>query len=175
MPVEVEHRTAIIEPEMRCPRAGTRGGREIFRVVGTRRRTVGHADWRILVTIAELKPSSAEHAANAGHERLPDALTHLRARSTILLDCRQSIELSVLAIKFRGQLHISCTDRAAFGIIGGKQAFLAPALQHGRQLPTEIDRICNTGVHAQGTRRRELMRGVAREEDTAPTVALRND
>src|SRR5262249_48355352 len=50
----------------------------------------------------------------------------------------------------------------------------APALEDGGKLPAEIDGIAEPGVHAERARRRELMDGVAEEENRSRRVALRD-
>src|SRR5262245_41212790 len=101
-------------------RAWTGIGRDIFRVVRTGWRVIGNADRGIFVTITELKPGGAEHTANTADELLPDALTHARALSIVVLDCRQSIEFSVFGVEISRQPYISYADRTAFGIVGGE-------------------------------------------------------
>ena len=72
---------------------------------------------------------------------------------------------------FRGQ-PIAQADRAPLPFIGRQQIRAAEALHRRGELPAEIDRVADAGVHAVAAGRDVLMRGIACQEDTATLIAL---
>ena len=67
---------------------------------------------------------------------------------------------------------IAGADRLALGAVGIEQAVAAPALDHGGELPRQIDRVADAGVHAKAAGGRHDMRGVAGDKAAAVAVAL---
>ena len=67
---------------------------------------------------------------------------------------------------------VARADRLAFGAVGIEEAVAAPALDHGGELPGQIDHIADAGVHAEAAGRRHDMRGVAGDKAAAVAVAL---
>src|SRR6516165_10917098 len=63
-------------------------------------------------------------------------------------------------------------DRAALLGIGLQQRVVAPALELGGELPTEIDRVVEPVVEAVGAIGRMRMGGIAGNEDAADLVIL---
>ena len=63
---------------------------------------------------------------------------------------------------------IGCRSR----VVAREQIRPAPALHHRGELPAEIDRIADAGVHAERAGRRELMHRVAGEKHAALGIAL---
>jgi hypothetical protein len=56
-------------------------------------------------------------------------------------------------------------DRTTFGLVAGQQALAAPALEHGGQLPAQVDRVADAGVQPVPAERRVQVRRVTREEN----------
>ena len=78
----------------------------------------------------------------------------------------------VVLIEARRHADIALAHRPAFGVVAVDEACVAPALQHGRQFPSDVDRIAETGIHAERAGRRQLMHGVAGEPHAALAVAF---
>src|SRR4051812_46833378 len=66
----------------------------------------------------------------------------------------------------------ACPGRAALGLVAREQRRPAPPLVHGGELPAEIDRIADAGVHAEPAIRWHDVHGVAGEEYALAAVAL---
>src|SRR5258706_16010932 len=66
------------------------------------------------------------------------------------------------------------SDRPPLDVSGRQRATAPPSTQHCRELPAKIERIGNSGVHAQSARRRQLMHGVASQEDAAVRISVSN-
>ena len=55
-------------------------------------------------------------------------------------------------------------DRPPLGLVGVEQRGGGPAAEHPRQLPTEVERVGDGGVHPGAAARRHAVRGIADEE-----------
>ena len=62
--------------------------------------------------------------------------------------------------------------RPALGVVGVEQLRVAPALQHGSDLPAEVARVLKSGVHTVAAIRRVAVRCVAGDEDAARAVGI---
>src|SRR5688572_4773907 len=65
--------------------------------------------------------------------------------------------------------------RAPLRPVAREQAFAAPALDPRRELPAEVDRIGDAGIHSESAVGRHDMHRVAGEEHAAAAVALRDE
>src|SRR3954454_18467622 len=158
---------------MRCARTGTRRWDKMFRVVRIGRGAVANADRRVLIPVADLETGGAEHPADAAYKRFADMLSYLRSRGAVLLDRRDSTAvLFVFRIEFGGHADVSSANRPPLGVVRRQQAVAAPSAQYRSKLPAEIDRVGDAGVHAQRAGRRQLMDGVASQEDAAVRIAF---
>jgi hypothetical protein len=87
-------------------------------------------------------------------------------------DCRPSLE-DLEHLEGVGQaLHrVGLGDRATFRLVGVEQRrSCAPAPDRG-DLPDEVVRVLDAGVHAESARGREAVSGVSHQEDASGTVA----
>src|SRR5689334_9421048 len=66
-------------------------------------------------------------------------------------------------------------DRAPLAIVAREELRSAPFLDHGRELPAEIDRVAEPGVHAESAGRRDLMDRIAGEEHATAAIAFGED
>ncbi|GAA3205479.1 hypothetical protein GCM10020256_00890 [Streptomyces thermocoprophilus] len=64
-------------------------------------------------------------------------------------------------------------DGTAFGVVGVEQVAGGPAPDHRRQLPAQVRRVLQSGTQAPRGQRRDLVRGVARQQHPAAPVLLR--
>ena len=67
---------------------------------------------------------------------------------------------------------IAGADRLALDAVGIEQAVAAPAFEHGGELPGQIDRVADAGIHAEAAGRRHDVRGVAGDEAAAVAIML---
>ena len=63
--------------------------------------------------------------------------------------------------------NIAMANLPTLGIVAGQQFRSAPTLHHRGELPAEINRIAEAGVHAERAGRRQLVHGIAREQHAA--------
>src|SRR5262249_33682 len=157
---------AIAKPSMRRARAGTRRGYKISRLIRIGRRAVRDADRRVLIPVADLKSGGAPHPADIADKRFTYARSHLRSRTPVLFyRCRSIAMLLLFQMEFGGLIDVAGADRPPLSVVGGQEATAAPSTQCRRELPAEVDRIGNAGVHAQSARRGQLMHGVAGQKN----------
>src|SRR5277367_6421514 len=74
-----------------------------------------------------------------------------------------------------GGLTIAQPYRAALAIVGLQKSRPRITLQSRRQLPADVERVANSGIHPVAARGNELVGRVAREENPSTTVALGNE
>ncbi len=67
---------------------------------------------------------------------------------------------------------VAGADRLALDGVGIEQAVAAPAFERGGELPGQIDRVADAGIHAEAAGRRHRMRRVAGDEAAAVAVGL---
>src|SRR5262245_43602235 len=70
---------------------------------------------------------------------------------------------------------VSFSDRPPLGIVAGEEAITTPSFDHRSELPTEVHCIGDPGIHAEGTRRGELMYRVTEEMNRPLRIAFRHD
>src|SRR5215472_6484470 len=81
-------------------------------------------------------------------------------------------ERAVLGDTLDDRFSRSREDRAAFGGVAVEQARATPAVQHGGQLPAEVDRVLEPGVEPVSAVRRMAVRRIAGDEHAALPVAV---
>src|SRR6202043_2722993 len=74
----------------------------------------------------------------------------------------------------RSSINVALRDRASFCLIGIEQFRRSPTLQNALQLPTEIDRIAKTRVHAVAAVGCIDVAGIARKINAPSAVAFRD-
>src|SRR5262245_11480700 len=151
-------------------------------LVGERIVAVGGAgfwknDWRVLVGIAELNtPALVLGIAERG-----DAAAGLCVQARIART-RLPEYLAINLCYGHSHLRVSARclavpqpNRAAFGVIRGKQRGTTKTVYARGEFPAKIYRIGYTRVHAVPTGRYVLMRGISCQENTAHAVAPGDD
>src|SRR5262245_22440512 len=70
---------------------------------------------------------------------------------------------------------VSLSDSPPLGIVAGEEGITTPSFDHRGQLPTEIHRIGDPGIHAERTGWGELMYHVAEEMNRPLGITLCHD
>src|SRR5215831_9182464 len=103
-------------------------------------------------------------------------LAHLapgfRARRRIHGDLGMGRLLALVVVAETGMTDIANADRAALRLVALEKPRAAPAGNHRRQLPAEVDRVAEAGVEAKPCGRMIEVRRIAREENAAMTVVV---
>ena len=105
--------------------------------------------------------------------RLPEARrwpSSARARRAVrrLVEDRRHRPAPAIALEIAHRLvALADADRAALRLVALEQMRAAPAVMHRGELPAEIGRIADAGVHAEPAIRRHHVHGVARKEHAA--------
>ena len=157
---------------MRRARARPRGGHVYLRMVGRGRCAVWYDDGRALVAVAQV------HAARRPGLLLPGhALRHVGAQGApafgVFLDLGGQLHQAGDLVEITGGLGgVAHADGLALGLVAVEQRRAAPALQGRRELPAEVGRIADRGVHAEPAGGIEEVRRIAADEDVAFPVPL---
>src|ERR1051326_2545100 len=173
---QVECRAAVAQPGMGRAAAGTCGRHIILGVVLRWWRAIADADRRRFVAVAKLQSGSPEHSPDLADQALAELLPHALPGCRVIFNRAEFVaEFAVRQIKLRGHADVAVTYRSPLAVIGGEQIRAAPAGERSLELPAEINRIADPGIHAQRAGGRKLMHRIAGEKDTAATVAVGND
>ena len=144
-------------------------------LVGRRRRAVRPDDRRVVVAVAEHHAVGEPFVPHDGGEPVAVFLARGvvgRARRENLR-AGQALAGRQHAAKIAARLRdVAQADRPPLGVVGAQELRAAPALHHGLELPAEIDRVADAGVHAEAAGRRHQMGGVAGDEDAVGAVAV---
>ncbi len=170
---QIERRAPVGEPGMRRAVPGPRRRLVGPRLVGRRRRAVRPADRRVLVAIAEMDAEREPFAAHRLGELAADFGARRRALRRVVGDIGMRAgreHAAQIAARLGDVAH---ADRPALDGVGIEQAVAAPAVEHGVELPGQIDRVADAGIHAEAAGRRHHVRGVAGDEDAAVAIASR--
>src|SRR5262249_35024030 len=95
-----------------------------------------------------------------------------RARRRIHGDLGMGRLLALVVVAETGMTDIANADRAALRLVALEKPRAAPAGDHRRQLPAEVDRVAEAGVEAKPCGRMIEVRRIAREENAAMTVVV---
>jgi hypothetical protein len=142
---------------------GAGAGARVRQVVGDRigaldrRRAVGD-DRAALIGVTEIL---AEAPGLTRHRRHPLA----DRREIAPRGRRAGVEHAFRALL--ADLGVHGGDAAPLGLVGVEQALAGNAAQHGRELPDQVVRRLQVGVHAEAACRRGAMRGVADQQHAA--------
>ena len=92
----------------------------------------------------------------------------------VVTDLRPVLRSPLAAAQPRipGRTDVAVADLAPFDLVRPQQIGSAPPLDRRRQLPGEVDRIADAGVHAKPSRGDHQVRGVARQEHASGLVTL---
>src|SRR5215210_6631581 len=104
---------------------------------------------------------------SCGSDSLSDLGPYCRALRCFVVDQRtipNGFQGEVVVGRSRG---IAYADRLAFDRIGLKQTATTPAIEEGRQLPTQIIDISHPGVHSKAPSWRHGMAGVSSDQHAA--------
>ena len=150
---------------MRGARARPGRRHESRRLRLRRRRAVGHADRRALVAILQLEMLGDREPAR----RILLPVRGLAARHASP-ECWRSRGRSAWRSR-------RCAPRSAAARSRTNRAARSPPQpsSHGGELPAEIDRLFEAGMHADAAGRRAFVRGVAGDEDASVAVAARHE
>ena len=170
----VLHRRAVVEPDMRQPRAGP-GGRLI--VAKQMLRPARHVadDRRIDIAVAEL---GADHLValalldvGDGAEILPRRRRPPACRSR-MSGRHMPRHLRRPMRRIARRADIALADLAALDLVGREQIRATPAGKRRRKLPRQIDGVADAGIHAEPAGRDDEMHRVAGEEDAALAITI---
>ena len=133
---------------------------------------VGHDDRRAAIGVALHRAERADFA-NFRHR---DGVAHLSPggvaeRARVLQAGAGELVAHRRVIRTRLR-HGPVMHRPTFRLIAREQPGPAPALQHGRHLPPEIDRVADAHVHPEAAERRVQVAGIARQEHAPLAVAF---
>ncbi len=175
---KIERRAAADEPDVRRARARPRR-RGVNRVVERRRdRPVGYADRRIVVAVAELDAGGVvlELLRARPEDRRARLFPQRPSLLAVRFQERRERNLVIEAGAHRpGLAHVMHADRPALRLVAVEELGAAPALQHRGELPAQVHRVADAGVHAEAARRPQEVRRVAGEKDAPVPIALRDD
>src|SRR5690348_974598 len=158
---------------MRRARAGPRRWHELLALERDSGAAVGDHDRRRIVAVTETQILSEHRHVGVirGVEHLGPALAQRGALWGLLIDLGAAGQGGE-QLEFAGAgADIVERDGLALDLVALEQPLAAPALQHGRELPADIQRVLQPGMEAEPAGRRILMRGVAGDED-ALAVAI---
>jgi hypothetical protein len=97
------------------------------------------------------------------------------------LDAAGTLVIQFIAVAHHGEQTVKVvgcfrripqSDRMPFDMIGVKHGGGCPSLDHGSQLPTQIDGIADSGIHTQAPGRRELVYRIAGHENPTAGVTV---
>src|SRR5207248_6674608 len=129
-----------------------------------RRPAVGYANRRSVVAVAEMRVQRVVPgvAHRGGELRAELGARALALRGGVVNRREAAPRRDALEILHRlgaGTL----AGRAALVLVARKQMLAAPALVHGGELPADVDRVADAGVHAEAAVGRHDMHRVARQ------------
>ena len=172
----VVQRAAVRQPEVR--RAATRhgGGCEArHRIRGSGLAVVGDQR-RMVVEVPEVQAAAAVLVDIEVVQRLPGLRTRTRALLVLRLDVRRHA-LALLLQRQRmvhRELRHLLGDRLALGLVAGQHRLGAPAFHARRDLPRQVHRIGDAGVHAVTRHRYPQVRRIAADEDAPVSKPVRH-
>ena len=166
---QVERRLVLAEPDMRRTGAGSGGLNVGMREVRRCGRAVRRNDRRIVVAVP--------HHHAVGEPLLPhdrgEPVAVLLARGVAGRAGRENLRPGQPLARRQHPLEVAARlrdvaqpHRPPLGLVGGEQRRPAPALDRGFELPAEVDRVADAGVHAEAAGRRHQVRRVAGDENS---------
>ena len=155
---------------MRCQRTRTCGGDIVQEIARGRLRAVSHDDGRVVVSIAQHDTERVELAGLRDLDARSDFGAQARASLGRVFDAVLPELIANQRVIGHGLVHHVLVDGTSFPLVAVQQRRTAPALQHGGDLPAEIDSIGDTHVHSISTKRRMKVTCVACEKDAAIAI-----
>ncbi len=173
--VEIERRAPVPQERMRRARAGPARRHVSAGLVRRRRRAVGPHDRRGIVAVSERDPVRdilLGLGADDGVADLAAQALALRRRRGDLVPLGALGEALGVA---RRLVDVALRHGLPLDLVAVEERRSAPAFDHRRELPAEIDRIAHARVHAEPAGRAVLVDGVAGEQHVAPLPAIGDD
>jgi len=132
---QIEGRTAVGQEGVRRAMAGPRRRHIHSWIIGRRRATVGQADRRALIAIAEMDAEREPFAAHGLGDFAANFVAGRRTLWCIVEQIGMRIDRQHAAQIAGGLGDVAGADRLALGAVGIEQGVAAPALQCGSELP----------------------------------------